>query len=515
MTEIALRDAIQFNFAERALSVVAPQWALQRAGARLQLGMLREVERRHFEAAQPGRRTKEWRRTATDANSAAGPALATLRNHARELVRNNPWAKRGKQIIANNAVGWGIVPKPIDIGVRITKDANALWSEWAGSTQCDYDGQHDMYGLQRLAAATIAESGEVLVRRYYQPSAKRKRLAIPIKLQVLEPDHLDTSKHGYRLANGNRLIYGVEFDSEGERVAYWLYREHPGASGVFGLSQIFGTSVRVPAEDVLHVYYKDRATQVRGYTWFAAAIVKLKDFDEYEDATLIRQKIAACFAAFVTDTSGNGTGIGAATSDPLVERLEPGMIHKLPIGKSIEFASPPAPGESKYDVRVLRAISAGLGIPYEDLTGDYSNMPFSAARMGRIAFRANVHDWQYNMLIPMLCGPIWQWAMQAAFVAGEIGGIPGATWTPPAPAAIDPDKEARANILRVRGGQATLDEIVREQGYDPDVFWVEYAVGMQRLDSLGLVLDSDARHVSQAGTFNPPPDSEAATNKVS
>jgi hypothetical protein len=35
--------------------------------------------------------------------------------HSRDLIRNNSWAKRGLRTIANNTVGWGIVPKPVGL----------------------------------------------------------------------------------------------------------------------------------------------------------------------------------------------------------------------------------------------------------------------------------------------------------------------------------------------------------------------------------------------------------------
>lgn len=51
----------------------------------------------------------------------------------------------------------------------------------------------------------------------------------------------------------------------------------------------------------------------------------------------------------------------------------------------------------------------------------------------------------------------------------------------------------------VRSGQKTFSGMVREQGLDPDVHFDEYAKDLERLDKLGIKLDSDVRAVSQAG----------------
>jgi capsid protein len=46
--------------------------------------------------------------------------------------------------------------------------------------------------------------------------------------------------------------------------------------------------------------------------WFAPVILKLRDLDDYDDAELVRKKIEACFAAFVTgaDTPMEAAGSG-------------------------------------------------------------------------------------------------------------------------------------------------------------------------------------------------------------
>jgi lambda family phage portal protein len=497
---------------DRALLHIAPRYGLSRLRARA----IAETLTRHYDAAQGGRRTEGWRRSATDANGAIAAALPVLRQHARDLVRNNPWARRGKRVVANSTVGWGILPKPIgDANAHAVKRARKLWAEWGETTQCDVEGQRNFSGLQRLVMETVAESGEAIVRRYVTPG---RGLAIPLQLQVLEPDYLDTTRDLIATADGGKILQGIEFDKRGRRVAYWLFPEHPGASNQFGTSRLVGVSKRIPADEVIHVYYKDRPGQVRGVTWYAPVIVKLRDFDEYDDATLLRQKIAACFAAFVTDPDGAQVPVGDKSeepnADPLVETIEPGTVVHLPIGKSIEFARPPAAPEASFDERQLRAIAAGLGITYEDLTGDYSRVNFSSGRLGRIAHADNVHDWRWNMLIPMFCEPAWTWAMDTAYIAGLIADQPAAAWTPPSVATIDPEKETRSDILRVRGGHATPDEIVREKGFDPDTFWQEYADNLERLDRLRIVLDSDPRKRTQVGNSTELTASEESPGKA-
>lgn len=482
------------NLLDRVLLQLAPRRAADRIRARV----LAESLLRHYEAAQGGYRTEHWKKVASDANAANAASLHTLRNIARDLVRNNTWAKRGKQVIANNTVGWGLVPTPVRAGTRAQVRARRLWQRHFETTACDVAGQLNVYGMQRLAIETIVESGEVLVRRYWRST--RERLTLPLQLQVLEPDHLDTTRDGVPTEGGGRIVQGVEYDADGRRVAYWLFRVHPGASYQLGTSWLIGQSQRVPAADVIHAYKIERPGQVRGPSWYAPVIVRLKDYDEYEDATLFKQKIAACLTAFVTDVDGSGLPAGEQSAiAPLARTLSPGLVQYLPVGKEVKFVAPPQVPDGTFDVRQLRAAAAGLGVTYEDISGDYSHVNFSSARMARLAHWANVYDWQWNMLVPTLCDRIWAWAMEAALVAGEVPETPAADWTAQPMPVIEPDREARADIARIRGGQATFSQVLRERGLDPETHFDEYAADLARLDALKITLDSDPRKTTQAG----------------
>lgn len=487
------------NFLDRFIAWFAPKWGESRARSRLMA--------RHFEAASGGRRTDGWSRRMTDANAASmGQALPVLRAHARDLVRNNPWARRGLQRITSNTVGWGIKPKASGTGASRVMD---LWRRWAESTECDVNGQLTFYGLQRLIMRTVVESGEVLVRRRMRQPGDG--LSIPMQLQVLEPDYIDHSRDGIKGPAGGPIIQGVEFDQIGRRVAYWLFDRHPGSIG-----QLVGPMPkRYPADGILHIYNIERPGQVRGPSWFAPVDVRLHEFDEFEDATLMKQKIAACMAAFVTDLDGTGTALGAPgtdTSGQNTDSFEPGMILSLPPGKQVTVASPPAATDHQsFSATSLRGVAAGLGVTYEDLTGDYSNVNYSSARMAQNAHYRDIDDWRWNMLIPMFCQPAWKWMIDTLVLAGEKVADAPAEWTPPPRPMLDPDKEGSANAKMIRAGQMTHDEMVREQGYDPDTFWKEYATGLKRLDDLGIILDSDARKTSAQGQAQPPePSSDPA-----
>lgn len=477
---------------ERAIAAVSPATALRRERARVVLELTRS-----YEAAQTSRRTEHWHRLGTDSNAVIGPALSVIRAKARHLVRNNPYAESALDTISTHVVG------PYGIGTRhkSTRAAEA-WKRWSESTDCDADGVNDFAGIQDLAFRTIAESGEVILRR------RRRRLsdgfAVPLQIQVLEPDYLDTSKSGTLPNGAGVIVHGVEFDAIGRRVAYWMFRDHPGAAT--RVSSLVGASVRVPASEVSHAFKSTRAGQARAISWFAPTLLKLSDFDEFDDATLMKQKIAACLAVFTRDVEGPDSPVGRGprdpNADPLADTLEPGMITRLQPGEDIEVVQPPSTNEyAAFAKSQLQAIATGLGVTYEDLTGDYTGLPYSAARMSRMRHQRKVERWQWRIAVPRICMPVWQWYAEAAVLAGVISEADAAPpeWiTPPLPM-LDPDKEVAANRRAVRSGQKTPQMVLREAGLDPSEVIAQMAEWNRLIDAAGLVLDSDPRQMSEAG----------------
>lgn len=504
----------KLNTFDRLVSFFAPQAGLRRARARALHSILAEsgVGKRGYDGASVGRRTGGWKASSTSANTEIFGSLTHLRNRSRDMVRNDPFAARAAQAVVANAVGTGIVPRARHRTEKRASRAQDLWKQWAETTACDFYGIHNIYGLQALAWRGVFESGEVLIRRIRTPSSAK--LPVPLQIQVLEPDYIDSLRTNLALPDGGYVIQGVEFDKTGKKVAYWLFKQHPGE-----VAFPFGglTADRVPASEVKHVYRQDRPGQVRGVPHLAPVILKLRDFNEYEDAQLVRQKIAACFAAFVVDQEDLTDPTTGAAKNPLSERVEPGMIQGLPPGRDIKFGNPPGvDGYGDYSRAVLRGISAGLNIPYEVLTGDLSQVNFSSARLGWLEFHRCLNQWNWGMFIPQFCDEIWDWFIEAAILVDDSVEDVDVEWCPPKREMINPTEESKAAIISIRAGLQSRSEFIRSSGGDPEQVDQDIADDNKRADELGLVLDSDPRKLSQVGQVqqsNQAGDSAPADNK--
>lgn len=253
---------------------------------------INRLKQRAYEAADKGRRSKSFRMAgSTGVNREISGALVTLRDRSRHMVRNNGWAKRAVEAITKHSIGEGIQPAPLGDLAKIQNIKN-IWHEWACSTACDWYGKTTFYGLQEIAMRAVVEGGDALIiRKWVLPDDD---CVLPIKLQVVEGDQLDHTRNGINDMGVVRL--GVQYDKSGLLIGYWLFDYHPGDGMYFGIKC---ESQYIPKSDVLHVFEVLRPGQCRGIPFGVAAFMKLGDFSDYEDAQLVKQKIAACFSAFV------------------------------------------------------------------------------------------------------------------------------------------------------------------------------------------------------------------------
>lgn len=474
---------------EKIISYISPSWALERAKSRAAAAVLE----RHYEGAGHGRRLKNWRASSTSANQEVGMALVTLRNRSRDLCRNNPYGKRAVQCIANNVVGSGMMPSILDVTPATEKKVKKEFYEWA--KKCSFESNKSLWHLQKLVMRTETESGECLI---IKKITRDKNAKLRLKLQVLEPDHLDHSRDYDMESDGSFTRFGIKFDRNGERLGYWLYPTHPGEGRYLSGTE----SLFVPAEDVIHIYEVLRPGQVRGVPRGASVFVKMKDLDEYEDAQLVRQKIAACFTVFVE--RANDYAVTSQGQDDRIERVEPGIIEYMSPGEKISFANPPSTtGYGEYTTAVKGAIAAGFGISYEALTGDYSKVNFSSGRMGWLEMSRNMSDLQENILMPAM-ETIWEWFSLFAQLEGRLTTDYDAEWTKPRREMIDPKSEIAALKEAVRNGFMSWQEAVRGLGYDPDDVLRELSEGNKKFDELKVILDSDPRHGKASEAGRPP-----------
>ena len=457
-----------------------------------------------YDGTGGGRRALAWMPGNPGAVVALSLAQDELRAKSRDLVRRNAWAAAGIEAFVANAIGTGIKPQSM-VQDQATREAiHSLWRDWC--EQADAAGLTDFYGLQALATRAMLEGGEALIRLRYR--RVEDGLPVALQIQVLEAEHLPTTLNR-DLPGGNVIRAGIEFDRLGRRVAYHLYRSHPNDGLLAPMSSQGGMeTVRVDASEVIHLFRPLRPGQIRGEPWLTRALVKLNELDQYDDAELVRKKTAAMFAGFITRMAPEDNLMGESAADAngvALAGMEPGTLQILEPGEDIKFSAPADVGSSyaEFMRQQFRAVAAAMGITYEMLTGDLTQVNYSSIRAGLLEFRRRCEALQHGVIVHQLCRPIWRAWMDQSVLEGAID-LPGyrknrrtyqaAKWIPQGWSWVDPQKEFNAMKLAIRAGLMSRSEAISGNGYDAEDVDREIAADNARADALGLVFDSDPRH---------------------
>lgn len=475
-----------YSLLDRAIGWLAPATGLRRALARNAIAKVRAYE---------GASIKDgWipRRGGASANADHSADARMLRARARSLVQNNPYAAKALNCLVANVIGEGILPASRAADEKTRTQLDTLWRAWM--QVADADGGTDFHGLEAQAYRAMEQDGEVLIR--LRARKREDGLPVPLQIQILEIDYLDSLKNG-KGSEGGPIVSGVELDALGKVCAYWLYNTHPGDilrsnSAGMGLQ-----STRYSADRIIHLFAPDRPGQARGITRFAAVIARMRDLAIYEDAELSRKQNEALMSVFVT---GDGADFavqaaGQTSADTAAQAamgnlgtMQPGAVIATN-GQSVTFADPKAaPGYADYIRMQLYAIAAGTGVTYEMLTGDLSQVNFSSARMGMLEFRRAAEQRQWHVIVPRLLAPVWQAFVDAAVLSGSIPRADyGVEWTTPKWDYVNPLQDVKADTAEISGGLSSLSEKLRKRGYQPDAVYKEMGEDYQKLVASGAI----------------------------
>ena len=442
---------------------------------------------RSYEGAGAGRR---WRGAPEIPHQGAAMTAARgpIGRRARALVANNALAASGVEAWVSNVVGAGIKPQSQHPDPAVRVAINSAWDRW--TDQADADGLVDFHGMTAMAVRRMVVDGDVFAAPTLDGVDGN-----PLRVRLFDAEQIDPTLFRVLEGGSGRIVAGVEFDSRGRRVAYHAYKERPEFNYWGSLA-----TVRLPADRLLQVFRPEAPGQVRGLSWLAPILLSLADVDQLADAQLMRQKVAALLTGFIINQSGDGspfTGDASADGSAIDSGLEPGTLKVLSAGQDVKFSDPATIGAESIDFLrlTIRHIAAGLGVPYEVLTGDLSQVNFSSIRAGLLEFRRRVEAVQNNVIIFQFCRPIWEQWLTVAALSGEIDArgfardpraFRAAKWITPRREFVDPLKDARAEIESINAGVMSRREAVAARGWDVEQLDVEIAADHERAKKLGL-----------------------------
>jgi capsid protein len=398
------------------------QWLAQR------IAPAARVQKRRFEGARIDRLTADWISTTNSINEELRTDLDRLRARCRQLINNNDYARKFRLMVQANIVG----PGGIRLQARVSDGPNrpdrmanqaieSAWAEWGA--QCDVTGRQSLRDLCETLVGQLPTDGEFLVRLVRGPEAGNR---FGFALQAIDVDRIDTLYNIAATPERNAIIMGVEVDSYRRPVALYVFAGHPNDGHGSNRQRL-----RLPIGEVLHVLRVERPEQARGVPWMAPGVVSLHHLGKFSLATLLAAENGANHFGFFQTPDGQSP-IGAVEGEgESITVSQPGTYDVLPPGVTFQAH------ESRYPDQVvgpfvkhhLQRIASGWGIAYHSLILMPNGSALPAAKLDK--FRA--HQWQPRR---------WDW--------------------------VDPKADTEANILKVKAGLMSPQDLSAAMGYDFD-----------------------------------------------
>lgn len=468
---------------EKIVAAVSPETALKRLNAS------DELKQRKYAAAKQAYWSSFKGANNSSQNANLQSSWATVTARTRQMIRDFPPFAGAVDNMEAFVVGDGIRFQSLvrkndgSIDRETCKLIEDAWNKWC--QECDESGVMSFADMQAFSIRSEAECGDAIFR--FSVDSDRK-----LKIRALDPA---TLTEGMDTKN---VWFGIEYDPTTMRKIAYHFQEQTDFGSTFNYS---ASIVRIPAENIVHIYRMKGADQLRGISAFASSLLMANAARDYMQAELVTQKNHSKWAAFITAPSfGPGGGFNKAQWDDLnkryVEGLEYATVEMLLPGQTVTLNGVQRSPEAveKFVSQILRMSSASVGIPYEILNGDYREMNYSSLNTVRKDFSVQLKP-RWRMLEKRFCRPVFRKWLENAVLRGELP-IPdysrnpakyeAGLWIPPGIAPVDPVKDANASIMLIKAGLLDPQSVIMNAGRDPDTVLSGLSEWKKRLEEEGL-----------------------------
>ena len=350
----------------------------------------------HLRSSQQGQRSygavasaqlqEGWATSLSSAHTELRGGITRLRSMTRDLERSNPYAIRFLNEWTSNIVGTGFTFQSTATNAQGREDKAArqiieeAWDDWKKARNCTASGDMPYNEFKALSERACARDGGVLIQKLRGFDGNDWGFA----LNVLEIDRLDVDYNVNKLPNGNRVVMGKELDANGwnRPVAYHILGDHPGESYM----RSGKTRTRVPADEIIHRFYRKRMESTHGEPLMVGAISGLRHLEKYEEAEQIAARLSACATvAIERDSSAPYEG-----DEFLDQELSPGGKFELEAGEKATLLSPTHPNSNYEGFRrgVLQGVASSLMVSYPNLGQDYASVTYSSLREAKLNIQA-------------------------------------------------------------------------------------------------------------------------------
>jgi lambda family phage portal protein len=450
------------------------------------------TEVRQYAAAKNGRLVADVRADNQSSNQEVRGSIRRLRALGRMLARDNDYFIGFLKKLDANVIGTHGLKLQADAknaqgehNEPLNRKVEDAWKDWCRKRNCDVTGQQSMRDIASLFLRTVATDGEGLIRLVVDPTSPYM-----LKLQMLDVDWLDEDYNSTadQSPTGNRIVMSVEVDQYDKPVAYWFTDPRWSTVSVPGMKLVPLQSrrLRVPADQIIHRFLKERAGQLRGITWAHSAVLTMNQLDGFDEAELIGARVGASNMAFVSPPAPLDGGSGEAAG--IDTEVAPGQVLELPAGYTVHEFDPKRPQDTDFSRRLLRKVATALGVSYPTLTSDLSEVNFSSIRAGTIEEREiwrMLHVWLGEQLYQDIYEKFMMFN-SSLVPATMLEKVMYPCWRGRGFEWVDPLKDVNADVTAINRGLKTLTESLAERGQDFEETMERHKYEKKFIEKLGL-----------------------------
>lgn len=352
------------------------------------------------------------------------------------------------------------------------------FNNWANDSRLlqDAEGHLNFGGMMWLSFRNlIGPDAECAGIIHYDEARQREYNANwATFVTILDPDRIETP--AAETANPN-VFEGKKLDKHGRMVGFWVANKHP-SEGISSLDETGHTFV--PRETTwgraigFHWFVKTRGGQMRGVTNLTTILRATGQMDTLDDsmigAAIVNQVLATYIetmasAETMAEQLAPATKTGLSPFDYKVDYYEKAKIKvggtrvaTLPPGDKVvmQTANRAIGDPTAFRNGFLRQMASAIGISFEQLSNNFSDANYSAARAALLEVWRGILT-QRRMFTAHVASLIYAAVIEEAIGKGRIklpAGAPpfqenraaytACAWTGPGMGWIDPQKEANA-----------------------------------------------------------------------
>lgn len=351
------------------------------------------IDTRMFAAAAHNRLT-DWPLSYQRINGDIFVQYQTIVLRCRDLAMNNEAVIGILRNLQRNVIGttgFTLQSKAEDSELR--PQIEKLWREYCSRSAAavTMDERSSARDLDMLILRTILIDGECFIHKVYDSSSK-----FGWRYEVIDSLQIDPFYMVQRLENGGRVFMGIEYDRFGREVAFY-YRP------TICEQYMAGPRERIPASEIIHLYRKEYAAQMRGIPALVGAVMNLKQLDDYRAAELIHATIGAAVMGVWEWTGQGEDGFALETQDDkgeFVREIKPGIFPIAPRGYTAKFLQNSGSNTQfpSFVKNIMRSICNSIGLSYNKGTGDYESVNYSSLREANLEDRETFTEWQRFMI---------------------------------------------------------------------------------------------------------------------